>query len=96
MIIETSIKITNSYDIEKLKTIELYNEQWLNDNYSIKIEMIYNNDNYETDYFTLNNKTSEEYLIENFDDNEEFYPINMTFWKSLIDLISISLSIIIL
>jgi hypothetical protein len=35
--------------------------------------------------FILDNKTAEEYLDENFDKNEKFYPINMTFWKSLIE-----------
>ena len=42
--------------INKLKTIELYNEIWLNDNSSLKFEIIYNNDNYETDYIIFNNK----------------------------------------
>ena len=35
--------------------------------------------------FILNDKTAEEYLIENFDSNNIFYPINMEFWKSLIE-----------
>jgi hypothetical protein len=35
--------------------------------------------------FILDNKTAEEYLKENFDKNDKFYPINMTFWKSLIE-----------
>ena len=35
--------------------------------------------------YILNNKTVEEYLIENFDKNNYFYPINKEFWNSLID-----------
>ena len=35
--------------------------------------------------FILNKKTAEEYLIENFDKCDYFYPINMTFWNSLIE-----------
>ena len=35
--------------------------------------------------FILNEKTAEEYLIENFDNCEFFYPINMEFWNSLIE-----------
>ena len=33
--------------------------------------------------FMLNNKTAEEYLIENFDKYNKFYPINIEFWNSL-------------
>ena len=55
------IKCINNQDnyyihMEKLKTIELYNELWLNDDSLIKLEMVYNNENYETDYINLNNK----------------------------------------
>ena len=35
--------------------------------------------------FILNNKTAEEYLIENFDKYEYFYPLNITFWNSIIE-----------
>ena len=35
--------------------------------------------------FILNNKTAEEYLIENFDQCEYFYPINIQFWNSIIE-----------
>ena len=35
--------------------------------------------------FILGKKTAEEYLIENFDNNEKFYPINIKFWNSLIN-----------
>ena len=35
--------------------------------------------------FILNNRTAEEYLIQNFDKCEYFYVINMTYWKSLIE-----------
>ena len=35
--------------------------------------------------FILNEKTAEEYLIENFDKCDDFYPINMEFWNSLIE-----------
>ena len=35
--------------------------------------------------FILNNKTAEEYLIENFDKCEYFYPININFWNSIIE-----------
>ena len=34
--------------------------------------------------FILNNRTAEDYLIENFDKYDFFYPINMPFWNSLI------------
>ena len=33
--------------------------------------------------FMLNNKTAEQYLIENFDKCDKFYPINIEFWNSL-------------
>ena len=33
----------------------------------------------------MDEKTAEEYLIENFDSSSTFYPINMEFWKSLIE-----------
>ena len=35
--------------------------------------------------FILNNRTAEEYLIENFDKNNSFYPINIDFWKSIVE-----------
>ena len=35
--------------------------------------------------FILNKKTAEEYLIENFDKCDYFYPININFWNSLIE-----------
>ena len=35
--------------------------------------------------FILENRTAEEYLIENFDKNSSFYPINMDFWKSIVE-----------
>ena len=35
--------------------------------------------------FILCEKTAEEYLIENFDSSSTFYPINIEFWKSLIE-----------
>ena len=35
--------------------------------------------------FILDNRTAEEYLIENFDKNNSFYPINMDFWKSIVE-----------
>ena len=35
--------------------------------------------------FILNQKTIEEYLIENFDKNDKFYPISKEFWNSIID-----------
>jgi len=35
--------------------------------------------------FILDNRTAEEYLIENFDKNSSFYPINMEFWKSIVE-----------
>ena len=34
--------------------------------------------------FILNKKTAEEYLIENFDKFDKFYPVNKQFWDSLI------------
>ena len=34
--------------------------------------------------FILNNKSAEEYLIENFDQCNDFYPINIQFWNSLV------------
>ena len=34
--------------------------------------------------YLLNNKTSEEYLIDNFDKIDKFYAINISFWKSII------------
>ena len=33
--------------------------------------------------FILNKKTAEEYLIDNFDKNNKFYPINIEFWNEL-------------
>ena len=41
--------------IKELKTIELYDELWLNNNSLLKFEMIYNNEKYETDFINLNN-----------------------------------------
>ena len=35
--------------------------------------------------FILKNRTAEEYLIENFDKNNSFYPINMDFWRSIVE-----------
>ena len=35
--------------------------------------------------FILNNKTVYDYLSDNFEMNSKFYPINMDFWKSIID-----------
>ena len=35
--------------------------------------------------FILNKRTVEEYLIDNFDKNERFYPINIEFWNNLIN-----------
>ena len=33
--------------------------------------------------YILNNKTAEEYLIDNFDKSNKFYPINIEFWNEL-------------
>ena len=41
--------------INRMKTVELYNDIWLKDNSLIKFDMLYNNENYETDYINLNN-----------------------------------------
>ena len=35
--------------------------------------------------FILNKRTVKEYLIDNFDKNERFYPINIEFWNNLIN-----------
>ena len=35
--------------------------------------------------FILNKRTAEEYLVENFDDNNVFFAINMPFWNSLVN-----------
>ena len=35
--------------------------------------------------FILNKKSAEDYLKENFDKCNKFYPINKTFWDSLIN-----------
>ena len=41
--------------LNKMKTIELYNDIWLNNNSLIKFILTYNNENYETDFININN-----------------------------------------
>ena len=41
--------------INRMKTIELYNDIWLKDNSLVKFDLLYNNENYETEFIDLNN-----------------------------------------
>ena len=47
-------KDNSKIEIAKRQTIELYNDKWLNSEFLIKLNLLYNNDNYETDFMNIN------------------------------------------
>ena len=71
-------KDNSKFEIPKRQTIEFYNDKWLNDKFLIKLNLVYNNENFETDFINLNSNKNYINTINFSNENKDILRCNIS------------------